>query len=233
MRVTDRGGQLAFPLRLEGLKHFENFHTGANTELVSRLEALVAARGTLGYWLWGQAGRGRSHLLQASCQHAEQLGYRAAYLPLDLLPRDSLILDGLETDLLAVDDVDGWLGDEALEANLMALYQKCLDTGASLIFSAEISAQRCNFALADLGSRLRALAGFEVLAPDDEGLKAVLADTAARQGLELTPGVLDYWLHRSARSLPALLAQLEHLDARALAEQRRVTIPLIKEVLAL
>ena len=102
MRVTDRGGQLAFPLRLEGLKHFENFHTGANTELVSRLEALVAARGTLGYWLWGQAGRGRSHLLQASCQHAEQLGYRAAYLPLDLLPRDSLILDGLETDLFLV-----------------------------------------------------------------------------------------------------------------------------------
>ena len=231
--MTDRGGQLAFPLKLEGLKHFDNFHTGANMELVARLEALVAAAGTLGYWLWGQAGRGRSHLLQASCQHAEHRGYRAIYVPLELLPLDPLVLDGLEADLFAVDDVDVWLGDEVLETNLMALYQRCLETGARLLLSAEVSAQRSDFALADLASRLRALAGFEVLAPDDEGLKVVLAGAAARQGLELTPGVLDYWLHRSARSLPTLLDQLETLDARALAEQRRVTIPLIKEVLAL
>ena len=70
-------------------------------------------------------------------------------------------------------------------------------------------------------------------APDDEGLRAILSAAAHRRGLELTEAVLDYWLHRAVRSLPALLAQLERLDAQALVEQRAITIPLIKEVLEL
>lgn len=231
--MSDRGTQLTFPLKLKGLKHFGNYHIGANAELVARLRTLPTDAGTLGYWLWGQPGRGRSHILQASCHKVESDGRRAVYLPFDLLPRDPLILDGLEADLVALDDVDLWLGDETLETNLMALYQRCLEAGASLLCSADLSAQQSKFAIADLGSRLRALAGFEVLPPDDEGLRAILAGAAGRQGLELTDSVLDFWLHRSTRSLPILLQQLEHLDATALAEQRRVTIPLIKQVLAL
>ena len=40
-------------------------------------------------------------------------------------------------------------------------------------------------------------------------------------------------LHRAPRVLPALLGQLAVLDARALVEQRRITVPLIKAELGL
>ena len=52
-----------------------------------------------------------------------------------------------------------------------------------------------------------------------------------RKGLILEESVLDFWMHRSSRHLPDLLEQLEVLDVAALAAQRRLTIPLIKEVL--
>jgi DnaA family protein len=224
---------LTIPLKLEGLNRFDNFFTGGNRELVERLRTLMEPAGPLGYWLWGEAGRGRSHLLQAACQEAENAGYRTAYLPLAALPKSPVILEGLDADLIALDDVDLWLGDRAFEAEVMALYQERLASSSRLIVAALENPQRAEFALADLASRMRALTGFEVLAPDDDGLRKILTSSAERQGLTLTPSVLDYWLHRSPRALPVLLEQLEQLDARALTEQRRVTIPLIKEVLAL
>ncbi len=231
--MNDRCTQLTIPLRQRELNNFENFCQGSNTELVERLQTLASGPGDSGIWLWGPQGRGRSHLLQATCQVAEAAGHRAVYLPLGSLPMDPAIIEGLEVDLIALDDVDCWLGDHRLESQLMALYQNQLATHSSLVVVASASAQRQTFVLPDLGSRLRALQGFEVLAPDDDGLKIILAQLARRQGLELGEAVLDFWLHRSTRALPELIRQLDRLDARAMTEQRRVTIPLIKEVLAL
>jgi DnaA family protein len=232
--VSDRNAQLTIPLRLEGLNRFDNFHVGRNGEVVQRLQSLAGGDvAETGYWLWGEPGRGRSHLLQAVCQAFEGVGRRAAYLPLALLARDPAILEGIHAELVALDDVDAWLGDRALEAELMALYQVQLAEGSHLLLVSAGTAQRTGFALPDLGSRLRALDAFEIQSPDDEGLRAILSAAAGRRGLTLTANVLDYWLHRSVRRLPVLLDQLEQLDARALAEQRRVTIPLVKEALGL
>jgi len=231
--VSDRLLQLTIPLHQQELNDFSNFHTGRNEELLARLGALCVNGGSPGLWLWGPPGRGRSHLLQASCQAVEAAGGRALYLPLATLPRDPQILEGLHGDLLALDDVDAWLTEERFESPLMALYQEQVQNSGHLLLSSTTSAQRTMFSLADLASRLRALPGYEVLSPDDDGLREILSKAARRQGLLLAPGVLNFWLHRSVRSLPVLLDQLAELDARALAEQRRVTIPLIKEVLAL
>lgn len=229
--MSKPGHQLTIPLKLEGLNRFDNFHAGPNREAVARLQALAGDADQIGCWLWGERGRGRSHLLQAACQAAERAGHRALYLPLSELPKNPLILENLDARLVALDDVDAWVGDRALELEVMALYQGALANGSHLVVSAACSAQRASFAVADLGSRMRALASFEILPPDDEGLRSIVGNAARRRGLTLARNVLDYWLNRSARDLPVLLEELERLDARALAEQRHVTIPLIKEVL--
>jgi DnaA family protein len=235
--VTDRRIQLTIPLHRHELKHFENFHVGVNAQLVDRLQGLATGRASeveaTGLWLWGPTGRGRSHLLQATCQAAEAAGRRAVYLPLQSLPVDPTVLEGLEVDLVALDDVDRWLGDRALETQLMALYENQLMAGSSLVVVADAGAQQLNFELPDLASRLRALPGFEVRSPDDEGLRVIVARLAARQGLELEQAVLDFWFHRAVRELPLLISQLEKLDQAAMTEQRRLTIPLIKDVLGL
>ncbi len=231
--VSERRVQLTFPLEQRVLNRFENFHTGANVELISRLKGLAGDGGDLGLWLTGEPGSGRSHLLEATCQAAEQAGRRALYLPFRELPRDPQVLESLSADLLALDDVGAWLGERELEAALLGFYQEQIQVGGQWLSSSTETAQQAEFALPDLASRLRALAGFRVQAPDDDGLRSILSEAALRQGLVLSNSVLDYWLHRAARSLPGLMAQLKALDDRALAEQRRVTIPLMKEVLAL
>ena len=152
---------------------------------------------------------------------------------MDQLPRRTDLLEELDHDLVALDDIQPWLGSTALEAAIMALYQQQLATGRAVLMAAAHPATQLEFALPDLASRLRALPGYRVLAPDDAGLRWVLERTAARQGLELSPEVQDFWLHRAPRDLPALLMQLQQLDARALAEQRRLTIPFLKQVLSL
>jgi DnaA family protein len=231
--VADRAHQLTIPLVQRVLHRFENFHTGTNAELISRLRDLAETGDSLGIWITGEAGAGKTHLLEASCQAAEQIGRRAIYAPLGELPADNRVLESLEADLIALDDVDAWLGDEALETALMALYQDQLQSGGQLLVASPRGARQLAFALPDLASRFRALPGYRLLPPDDQGLREILTAAAHRQGLTLTEPVLDYWLHRAVRSLPVLLGQLKLLDEQALAEQRAVTIPLIKETLSL
>lgn len=221
------------PLTARVLNRFENFHAGANGELISRLQGLAVDGDGLGLWLRGEAGSGRSHLLEASCQAADQAGRRALYVPLPELARGAGVLESLDAHLIALDDVEVWLGDRSLESALMAVYQNQLQSGGQLIVASTVAARQADFALPDLASRFRALPGYRLAPPDDRGLRDILIAAAHRQGLTLTEPVLDYWLHRAVRSLPELLAQLKALDERALAEQRAVTIPLIKETLFL
>ena len=231
--AAEKARQLTLLLEAQVLLEFDNFHTGANAELIHSLKALAGAGDSLGAWISGEVGGGKSHLLQATCRAADAAGRRAIYVPLKALSPDALALESQEGALIALDDVDAWLGNDQLEPALMALYQQQLQSGAQILFASEKTAQQADFVLADLASRCRALPGYRVVAPDDEGLRAILFEAAHRRGLTLTRAVLDYWLHRAVRSLPLLMEQLNSLDEQALVEQRAITIPLIKEVLDL
>ena len=232
-RRSEAGRQLTLLLEQQVLHRFDNFHTGANAELIDRLGTLARAAESIGAWICGEPGGGKSHLLQATCQAADEAGRRAIYVPLKTLAADADAVESLEADLIALDDADAWLGDAALETVLMGLYQQQLQAGGQMVLASVRTAPQSSFALADLASRFRALPGYRVTAPDDEGLRAILFAEARRRGLTLTDAVLDYWLHRAVRALPVLLEQLDALDQQALVEQRAVTIPLIKEVLKL
>lgn len=225
--------QLTIRLRINELCDFTNFHAGSNEELVGSLKDLTASNGFNGIWLWGAAGSGRSHLLQALCQEAECHHQTCVYLPLSLIDRDPMALDGLSADLIVIDDIHNWLHDRPLESVLVGLYQGQLSTGGRLLVSADGPAVGCEFALPDLASRMRALASYQIAPLDDEGLVVVLRRSAARKGLVLDQSVIDFWLSRAPRVLPELLAQLELLDDMALSTQRRITIPLMKDVLQL
>lgn len=230
--MSGPGAQLTMALGVNELCVFENFHAGRNSEVVTRLERLIDEARFAGVWLWGPKGRGASHLLQAVCQRGAAHGLRAHYLPLAALPADRELLDGLAAaDLLAIDDLERWVGNLDLETALMALYQALLVGARRLVIAADAPPVRLDFLLPDLASRLRALEVHEVRPLDDQGLREVLRAAAQRRGLVLEPAVLDYWLFRAVRELPVLLADLERLDGAALAAQRRVTIPLVKAVL--
>ncbi len=225
--------QLALRLPLAERARFDTFEAGDNGELLGRLQALAAgAAGFDGCFLHGAAGAGRTHLLQATCQ--QRGSGSAMYLPLADPQVVPAMLDGLESrGLVALDDLEAWLGQPEAEAALLDLYQGLLSAGGQLLVSAGRAAVDLEFHYPDLASRVRALPAYRLRPLDDTRKAALLVRLAARRGLSLPEPVVEFWLSRGARDLPALLADLERLDEASLAQQRRITVPLVKQVLGL
>ena len=225
---------LAFPLNSQS--RFSNFVSAGNEELVRLLQEIdpekMDPRQSRGYFLWGDAGVGKTHLLQAACQKLGESGLTAIYLPLaesDVVPE---FLDGLERfPLVALDDLVGWVGKDRHEQALMGLYQGLVETGGRLLVAAR--RRELNFRYADLASRLRGLTAYPVHPLDDAGKALVLQRLAGERGLALDRTVLDFWLSRGSRALSDLVRQLDVLDQAAMQAQRRITVPLLKQVLSL
>jgi DnaA family protein len=208
---------------------FSSFLPGAgNVELLAYLRGFRTGK-DLFCVLWGQNGVGKTHLLQALCQAEPQ----ALYLPLGQL-RDygPDVLDGLAGHpLLVLDDLDAGVGQPAWEERLFQLCNTALNERGKLCCSSTIAPAALPFALADLRSRLQLAVTFEVQPADDTTRATLLQQLARRRGMELKHDVAEYLLNRHQRDLPALLAVLDQLDRSSLAEQRRLTIPFIKEQL--
>lgn len=229
---TPPPAQLPLPFPLAGHARFDTFEVGGNVEPVGRLRALARGGAAFdGCFLHGPSGVGRSHLLQAACREARG---SAMYLPLADPALAPALLEGLESrDLVALDDVGAWLGAAETEAALLNLYHGLQTAGGRLLVSARVPAAELTFHYPDLGSRLRALPAYRLRPLADADKVRLLTRLAEQRGLVLAAPVVEFWLARGARDLPTLLADLERLDQASLAEQRRLTIPLLKQVLGL
>lgn len=184
-------------------------------------------------WLWGGVGAGCSHLLQAVCHTASDLGLNHFYLDLsqteDLQPD---VFQGLEfLDLVCLDHLPAVIGQPEWELALFNLYNRMAQQGCALVMAADRSPQQCICTLPDLHSRLQAAAVFHLKTLDDRHKAAALQMRAQRRGLKLPDEVADYIVRRSERSMRSLFGILQTLDSYSLETQRRLTIPLIRELM--
>ena len=223
--------QLPLGIRLRERATFDSFVVGDNAELVATLRALAAGRAGMG-WLWGAAGSGRSHLLQAVCA-AVPRERRVAYLPLASLPpaADDFFDGWRGFDVVCIDDLPRALGNRAMEQALFRLYRDVEERGAALIVTADNPPARQSWVLADIGSRFGASQVFEVRDLDEEHQAEALRGRAAQRGFELPEDTLRYLQRRLPRDMRSMCALLDALDDAALSAQRRLTIPFIREVL--
>lgn len=222
--------QMALPLRLADHAVFESYLSAGNETLVAALAGLAEEMGGQGYWIWGAAATGKTHLLQAVCEKA---GDRSVYVPLRMLAQsDPGILDGLATrELICIDDIDSVAGNSAWEEALFALCNEVLDADRSLLVSAAMSPRECPIELPDLQSRLARLATFQVQPLSDDERVQAMQLRARLRGLDLPDETARYLLSRNRRDMASLYELLDKLDSEALRAQRRLTIPFVKEVL--
>lgn len=229
--------QLALPFPLRERMTFAGFQSAGNEELVARLRH--AHFGFSALWLHGARFSGRTHLLQASCSDALQndrggrRAGRVVYLPAKEVSAEQALAGLTDMSLLCIDDCEAWLGDRDSEALIMHAYQQLLESEGQLLISAALPALDARFALPDLASRLRAAQSFSVAPPLEQSWPTLLKRRAAGRGFELEDRVLDYWLARGPRSFGALMEQLDAIDAATLHEQRKVTVPFLKQQLGL
>ncbi len=224
--------QLVLGVSLQDEAKFDNFlRSSANSQIIDPLQSSDSAQQLV--YLWGAPGSGRTHLLQALCHQQTEQGNSVLFLPGK--ERDQYgveMLQGANTlSMVCIDDVDNLAGDPAWEAELFKTYNAVLETDTRLLVSASCPPQQLSVELPDLQSRLQSFLIFQLQEPDDEEQKDILCFRAEKRGIKLDSAVAEFIVMRSERSMPALMGILEKLDQISLEQGRRVTIPLVKEIM--
>ncbi|HWQ94652.1 MAG TPA: DnaA regulatory inactivator Hda [Gammaproteobacteria bacterium] len=224
--------QLPLPVALPDGASFANFVAGRNLEAVQTLQGLVHSNERFVY-LWGADGTGKTHLLHASCQHAPEQHTTAAYLPLaEADTMSPAVLESLEhLDVVCIDDVQAIAGRPEWETGLLHLYNRIRDSGAHLRVTGNAAPAELGLALRDLGSRLSGGLIFQLHPLDDENKLRALQLRARSRGMDLPEEVGRYLLHHWPRAMPKLFELLQHLDIGSLAQQRKLTIPFVRELI--
>lgn len=205
---------------------------GANEELVQGLRRGVDTRARRVVYFWGGAATGKTHLLEACCAQAAVVRRRVAYVPLgaarECAPQ---LLEGLaQLDLICIDDTDAIAGERTSEEALFHLFNRSEASGSSLLLAAGRSPASGGYHLPELASRLASGLVFRVRPLSDEQRMVALQLHAGDRGIDLSPEVASYILHRYSRDMRELVRLLQRLDRIALAAQRRLTVPFVRTV---
>ena len=208
----------------------DNYVVGRNLELLSALRHALFGNNGAGsssercFYVWGETGSGKSHLLQACVHAALDMAQNAIYT------RGSIPPPGMDMGaaVVAVDDVDEL--DDAAQIGLFNLYNQMRENGGLLLVSGRESAVHLKVR-DDLRTRLGWGLVYQVHGLSDEEKALALSQHARAKGYALPPEVTQYLLRHGRRDLPSLLAALDALDALSLSLHRAPSVPLLKEVL--
>ncbi len=211
--------QLLLDIAPEWQPTLDNFVAGRNLELLSALRHALAGGSERSFYLWGEAGSGRSHLLQACVQAALDAQHSAGYAR-GSVPQPA--------EVVAVDNVEQL--DDAAQIGLFDLYNRMRDSGGMLLVSGT-QAPLHLLLRDDLRTRLGWGLVYQVHGLSDEEKAQALVQHAQLRGFALPPEVTQYLLRHGRRDLPSLVAALDALDAHSLRMHRAPSVPLLKEIL--
>ena len=223
--------QLALRVRLRDWARLETFVAGPNAAALAAVSATGPDAPRV-LWLWGRAGTGKTHLLQAACAAAGERGKAAAYFDLHDI-EDPGRLEGCETlATVCLDSVDTVAGHAAWNAAVFRLHTLMQDLGGRLLVAGRPAPASLAFRLPDLQSRLLAADVRQLQELDDAGQVRALQIRAARRGLTLADDAALFLVRRLPRDMHSLCDVLDRLDEASLAAQRRLTVPFLKTALA-
>lgn len=226
--------QLPLGVRLPDRAVFASFLTARNGEALEHLERVARGEAAGATWICGPASAGKTHLLQATCARAAESG-RAGYFPLAQLASLGVgVLEGLpQLECLCLDDLESVAGRLEWEQAIFGLLREVEECGGALVMAAQAPPALLPWALPDLGSRCAAGAVLPLRVLDEAEQQQALQLRARLRGFEL-PEETSRWLQRRfPRDMRRLYGLLDTLDEAALAAQRRLTVPFIRQVLDL
>lgn len=228
--------QLALEFGLQDDATFANYYQKHNTMACSAIIDMVYNTNEQFIYLWGTAGVGKTHLLQAACHLASKQGISSIYLPVENLITNFTIdcLNGLENiNLVCLDNIQLIAKQSKLEEMVFYFFNAIKAAKNKLLIAAKQPPIQLNLGLADLQSRLSWGLVYQLHALEDEDKLLVLQLRAKARGLDLDEVVARFLLRRCSREMNYLFAILEQLDKASLAKQHKLTIPFVKQILNL
>lgn len=196
-----------------------------NREAVDRLLSWPRWR-SAALVLWGPAGCGKTHLAHVFLGRCQGL-----LIDHQISAFERAIANAPHVAACAVDDADRAIA-QGMEKPLLHLHNTLAERGGHLLLTAEAPPARWPIGLADLRSRLLAADMVRIGGPDDELITGLLVKLLADRRLSVEEDVIRYALPRIQRSFEGIQRLVADLDAAALARKRKVTVGLLREVLA-
>ncbi len=202
---------------------FDNFMVGDNGSVLDHLRALRLPATPV--YLWGTGGCGKTHLLQALAARCQAGGQQVAWfdaadpLPWTLQPGWSMVL---------VDRSDAL--DEAAQHAAFALFEDAAAHGVQWVAAGRLPPVDLPLR-DDLRTRLSWGHVFALQPLPDAETRAVLRRDADRRGIFLSDEVMAFLLTHFERDLGHLMRLLDRLDTYGLAKARRITVPLVRQML--
>jgi chromosomal replication initiation ATPase DnaA len=211
--------QLILPLLLDpALGRGDFVVSTANAEAVAFVDAYPDWPAPVGV-LHGPAGSGKSHLARAWAARAHAPIIQASVL-------DDVVASRLPSGALVIEDVDS-APPASRDSALFAIIER----GSALLLTGREPPALWPVLLPDLASRFRALLAFALWAPDDRLLAGLAHKLFADRQLRVPESVIARMIASLERSPEAIRDFVARLDAKALAQKRRITAALVRELL--
>jgi len=215
--------QIPLAIGPDPLPTFDSYLTSANDAAVTHLRALDMP--TAPVYLWGPCGSGKSHLLRALVHQCQAAGEHAGSF--DAEDAAPWLLQSGWT-LVVVDRCE--LLDAERQQAAFALFVQAGEAGVQWVAAGRVPP--VDLALRDdLRTRLAWGHVFALQPTSENETRAALRREADRRGIFLADEVMNYLLTRTARDLGTLMQLLDRMDRFALARQRAVTVPLLRQML--
>jgi DnaA family protein len=135
--------------------------------------------------------------------------------------------------LICIDDIESIVGNSAWEEALFHLFNQLREHDKHLVIASHKAPRELSLNLKDLYSRLQWGAVLHISPLDETDKQAAIQVRATQLGLELPDDVANFLLKRVKRSPSDLFAIISILDKASLINQRKLTIPFVKQALSL
>jgi|SRR6185369_2034476 len=176
-------------------------------------------------YLYGPSGSGKTHLLRAIA------GNNFPYLSL----RESISPDRLVSTFgaaggLVVDDLQDMPDDDDLRRALWQLFNDFHTSGRTIAMAGDVPPRELSNMDDHLTSRLLWGLVARLDTTDDNSRRMIIKKVADDHQIRIPDDVVDYVLATTSREVGALINAFHRLYRFSMAEKRRITLPLAREV---
>ena len=223
--------QLTFPWNRSYKSSFKSFYVDpANAQLISSIQTNFSSEDL---YIYGIKNSGKTYLLQSLCNLYSSNNKSVLFLPLkEVMTYGTEILDSIENmDLVCIDGLEEIVGICEWETAVFNLINNSLQSECRIVFTSSMEKGATNFSLPDLDSRVRKLESFELFPVSDDHILDALKHIANLRSINLGDKEAQYLITYTKRSISDLVHILESLDQLSMEMKRKITIPLIKELL--
>jgi chromosomal replication initiator protein len=227
---------------------FESFVIGPSNRFAHAAALSVAETPARSYnplFVYGGAGLGKTHLLQAIAQYVRENypGYRVRYISTETLLNE--FVDAIrknsqpdfkrryrEIDVLLVDDIQFMEGKEQLQEEFFHTFNTLHDAQRQIVLSSD----RPPDAIATLEDRLRSRFKMglitDIQPPDFETRLAILQKKGEQAGSRVPPDVLEFIATNITYNIRELEGALIRVGAYATLNDTELTVDLAGQILA-